>query len=62
LGQKRTLTTTRAMSALPPIADIVQHGGIVRFVPKADLCTTAILVVIRSQTLRNVAARQEENQ
>ena len=24
------------MSALPPIADIVQHGGDVRFVPKAD--------------------------
>jgi hypothetical protein len=24
------------MSALPPKADIVQHGGNVRFVPKAD--------------------------
>jgi hypothetical protein len=25
------------MSALPPKADIVRHGGNVRFVPKADL-------------------------
>jgi hypothetical protein len=29
------------MSALPPKADIVQHGGNVRFVPKADSCTAA---------------------
>ena len=27
------------MSALPPKADIVQHGGNVCFVPKADLCS-----------------------
>jgi hypothetical protein len=26
-----------AMSALPPKADIVGHGGDVRFVPKADI-------------------------
>jgi hypothetical protein len=26
-----------AMSALPPKADIVQHGGNVRFVPEADI-------------------------
>ena len=25
------------MSALPPKADILQHGGNVRFVPKADV-------------------------
>ena len=25
------------MSALPPKADIAQHGGNVRFVPKADM-------------------------
>jgi hypothetical protein len=30
------------MSALPPKADIVQHGGNVRFVPKADSCAAAI--------------------
>jgi hypothetical protein len=28
------------MSALPPKADIIQHGGIVRFVPKADIGKT----------------------
>ena len=36
LGQKRTSKQVCAMSALPPKADIVQHGGNVRFVPKAD--------------------------
>jgi hypothetical protein len=29
------------MSGLPPKANIVQHGGNVRFVPKADSCTAA---------------------
>jgi hypothetical protein len=29
------------MSALPPKADMVQHGCDVRFVPKADSCTSA---------------------
>src|SRR5262249_367922 len=42
LGQKRTSHDVRAMSALPPKADIVQCGRHVRFVPKADLCTAAI--------------------
>jgi hypothetical protein len=37
LGQTRTLRLVRLMSALPPKADIVQHGGNVRFVPKADV-------------------------
>jgi hypothetical protein len=31
------------MSALPPKADIVRHSGHVRFVPKADSCSAAIL-------------------
>jgi hypothetical protein len=41
MGQKQTLTTARAMSALPPKADI--NGCIfdVCFVPKADSCTAA---------------------
>src|SRR5215469_18541557 len=43
LGQKRTLGHVRAMSALPPKADIDQHGRHVRFVPEADSCTAAIL-------------------
>jgi hypothetical protein len=29
------------MSALPPKADIVQHGGNVRFVPIADSCSAS---------------------
>jgi hypothetical protein len=37
LGQKRTLRRARAVSALPPKADIVHGGGNVRFVPKADI-------------------------
>jgi hypothetical protein len=41
LGQNRTWRGECAMSALPPKADIVQHGGNVRFVPKADSCTAA---------------------
>jgi hypothetical protein len=36
-GQKRTSKRIQPMSALPPKADIVQHGGNVRFVPKADI-------------------------
>jgi hypothetical protein len=37
LGHKRTLRRFHPMSALAPKADIVRHGGNVRFVPKADL-------------------------
>ena len=37
LGQKRTLKRLRLMSALPPKADITQHGSNVRFVPKAEV-------------------------
>jgi hypothetical protein len=36
-GQKQTLKRLHPMSALPPKADIVRHGGNVRFVPKADI-------------------------
>src|SRR5262249_9563569 len=36
LGQKRTLESVRAMSALPPKADIGTQPCDVRFVPKAD--------------------------
>ena len=41
LGQKRTFGHVRAMSALPPKADIGTHSRDVRFVPKADSCTAA---------------------
>ena len=37
LGQKQTSAHVRVMSALPPKADIDQHAGDVRFVPKADM-------------------------
>jgi hypothetical protein len=36
-ARKQTSFTAAGMSALPPKADIVRHGGNVRFVPKADL-------------------------
>jgi hypothetical protein len=39
LGQKQTSRRLHLISALPPIADIDQRGGDVRFVPKADIVT-----------------------
>jgi hypothetical protein len=39
LGQKRTFTYLRPMSALPPKADIDQDGCNFRFVPKVDITT-----------------------
>ena len=39
LGQKQTFTRLQPMSALPPKADMDQHRGDVRFVPKADIGT-----------------------
>src|SRR6516164_9712686 len=41
LGQKQTLMSARAMSALPPKADIGTQSWNVRFVPKADICGAA---------------------
>src|SRR5215472_782594 len=37
LGQKRTWKCVRAMSALPPKADIAERDWHVRFVPKGDI-------------------------
>ena len=39
LGQKQTSRHVQPMSALPPKADIDQHGRNVCFVPKADIGT-----------------------
>jgi hypothetical protein len=39
-----------SMSALPPKADIVRHGGNVRLVPKADSCSAAIYATLRTGT------------
>ena len=36
-GTKRTLRHVHLTSALPPKADMDQHGCDVRFVPKADI-------------------------
>src|SRR5262249_18293970 len=42
LGQKQTSQRVRAMSALPPKADIGTQPRDVRFVPIADSCSAAI--------------------
>src|SRR6516225_2724687 len=42
LGQKQTFRSVRAMSALPPKADIRTQPRDVCFVPKADICSAAI--------------------
>jgi len=39
------------MSALPPKADIVQHGSNVGFVPEADICKRSNRNVIQSRYL-----------
>jgi hypothetical protein len=44
LGHKQTLGVIKWMSALPPKADMDQHDRDVRFVPKADSCTLAIVI------------------
>jgi hypothetical protein len=50
LGQKQTFERVRAMSALPPKADIVESDWNVRFVPKAEVeiqleyCSMSVLV------------------
>jgi hypothetical protein len=46
LGQKQTFPNVRAMSALPPKADIQRHDWNVRFVPKADIthCSNFLLL------------------
>jgi hypothetical protein len=38
LGQKRTFAPQKAVSALPPKADICSAPAHVRFGPKADIC------------------------
>jgi hypothetical protein len=51
LGQKQTSRLVRAMSALPPKADMGTQSRDVRFVPKADSCTAAIDSHIQRRTL-----------
>jgi hypothetical protein len=42
LGQKQTLRSEIAMSAIPPKADIAEQRRHVRLVPKADIATAEI--------------------
>jgi hypothetical protein len=41
LGQKQTFAVQKAMSALPPKADIGTQSRNVRFVPQPDSCSAA---------------------
>jgi hypothetical protein len=52
LGQKRTLPSAGAMSALPPKADIAGRQLDVRFVPIADIETLFDHLVSRDKKLR----------
>jgi hypothetical protein len=45
LGQKQTFAAQKAMSALPPKADIEWRRLNVCFVPEADKCTAANSVI-----------------
>jgi hypothetical protein len=54
LGQKQTWMHVRVMSALPPKADMDQHGRDVRFVPKADIVNAAaVSAKSRNRTCQN---------
>jgi hypothetical protein len=57
LGQKQTSRHLQPMSALPSKADIGTQPLNVRFVPKADICTAAILSFIRSPRRRAQESR-----
>ena len=46
LGQKQTWADVRAMSALPPKADIETRSRDVRFVPKADILRCDVTDII----------------
>src|SRR5215469_12195766 len=56
LGQKRTLTSARTMSALSPIADIGTQSCDVRFVPKADSRTAA-----KSGLFNHVVSKRQQS-
>jgi hypothetical protein len=43
------------MSALPPKADIADRGCHVRFVPKADITLSRVVVLLRGVTSVSVA-------
>ena len=59
LDHKRTSHQVRAMSALPPKADMVQHDRDVRFVPKADIAR--LTQSPRQPTAKGLAYRETES-
>jgi hypothetical protein len=52
----RKLMQYQLASAEPPKADIVERNRDVRFMPKADSCTAAIFLAIRSPGRRGQVA------
>jgi hypothetical protein len=61
LGQKQTFGWIAGMSGLPPKADIVQHGGNVRFVPIADIARERAPVPRGAGTGRKSGSRSPSN-
>jgi hypothetical protein len=57
LGHKRTLQSTRAMAALPPIVDIDRVKLNVRFGPEADIRTSTLVEPGFTQTIEVVRHR-----
>jgi hypothetical protein len=49
LGHERAFADVCVISALPPKADIAEHGRHVRLVPKADVAKLADLLGSRNQ-------------
>jgi hypothetical protein len=58
-GQTARLEVGLAMSALPPKADMDQHGCDVRFVPKADVDPAEFLESLRPHNQNNTAQGRE---
>ena len=54
LGQKRTLECVRAMSALPPKADIGTQSRDVRFVQKGDMGTHSMIESARAMRVGGI--------
>src|SRR5262249_53386741 len=56
-GQKRTFEHVRAMSALPPIADIGTQSRDVRFVPIADIGPISHSITLSARPTREVTSK-----
>jgi hypothetical protein len=58
-SSKFNLYRPQAMSALPPKADIVQHSGNVRFVPKGDIAPYTQIWIERTLAIELPAAHAD---